>query len=84
MWRVIAGGAAFLGASLAFELLYLDKFDRQIMTRICTCDDRKKAAPPAMTRHIESTSRCLFSGMPPAATLELAECSLMPLREIGQ
>ena len=40
MWRVIAGGAAFLGASLAFELLYLDKFDRQIMARICTCDDR--------------------------------------------
>ena len=37
MWRVIAGGAAFLGASLAFELLYLDTVSYTHLTLPTIC-----------------------------------------------
>ena len=35
-----AGITVFLVASLVFELIYLDRFDRKIMVRICSCNDR--------------------------------------------
>ena len=36
---MLSGGAAFLGASLVFELLYARSIDKKIMFRICTCND---------------------------------------------
>ena len=35
----VLGAAGFFAASLAFELVYADKFDKKIMVRICTCND---------------------------------------------
>ena len=34
-----AGITVFLVASLVFELIYLDRFDRKIMVRICSVMD---------------------------------------------
>lgn len=36
---MLSGGAAFLGASLVFELFYARSIDKKIMFRICTCND---------------------------------------------
>jgi len=40
MWsNIIVGWVAFVGASIVFELVYCDRFDRKIMVRIMSCND---------------------------------------------